>query len=152
MKDPSKYFSTPCVNEIRAFWESTRIIMEEGLENRFRRHARTAQAIRAALDRLGFSLFTHKSYLADTISVVNYPPGVEDKEFRQRLSQKGVVVAGGLGPLAGKVFRVGHMGNLSTAQVYFALQALEATLAEMGYKFEKGSGLEAAQVVLEVEG
>jgi len=152
MKDPSKYFSTPCVNEIRAFCESTRIIIEEGLDNRFRRHARTAQAIRAALDRLGFSLFTHKSYLADTISVVNYPPGVEDKEFRQRLSQKGVVVAGGLGPLAGKVFRVGHMGNLSTAQVYFALQALEATLAEMGYKFEKGSGLEAAQVVLEVEG
>jgi len=149
MKEPSKYFSTPCVNEIRAFWESTRIIMEEGLENRFRRHTRTAQAIRAALARMGFSLFTDKSYLADTLSVVNYPPGVEDKQFRQKLNQKGVVVAGGLGPLAGKVFRMGHMGNLSTGQVYFAIQALEATLTEMGYKFEKGASLEAARSILE---
>ena len=46
MKDPAKYFSTPCVNEIRAFYESTLIILEEGLERRFSRHALTGQAIR----------------------------------------------------------------------------------------------------------
>ncbi|MFQ5722697.1 MAG: aminotransferase, partial [Candidatus Aminicenantales bacterium] len=112
---------------------------------------RTAQAIRAALGKLGLSLFTNKFYLADTLSVVNYPPGVEDHQFRQKLNQKGVVVAGGLGPLAGKVFRMGHMGNLSTAQVYFALQALENTLAETGYKFERGASLKAARSILEAK-
>lgn len=149
MKDPSKYFSTPCVNEIRAFGESTKIVLEEGLENRFDRHARTAQAIRAALKRMGFSFFTQKPYLADTLSVVIYPQGVEDKSFRRRLYENGVVVAGGLGELSGKVFRMGHMGNLSTPQVYFALEAIEKTLSSIDYKFDTRSALKAARLILE---
>ncbi len=149
MKDPSKYFSTPCVNEIRAFWESTKIVLEEGMEKRFLRHALIAQAIRAALEKLGFSFFTQKPYLADTLSVINYPEGVEDISFRKGLNENGVVVAGGLRELAGKVFRMGHMGNLSVSQVYFALEAVEKTLHSMGYKFELGSGLKAASAILE---
>ena len=82
MKDPSRYFSTPCVNEIRAFYESTLIILEEGLEKRFWRHSRTAQALRSGLATLGFTFFTEKEFLAATLSVVQYPPGVDDKRFR----------------------------------------------------------------------
>lgn len=149
MKDPSKYFSTPCVNEIRAFWESTKIVLEEGMEKRFLRHALIAQAIRAALEKLGFSFFTQKPYLADTLSVINYPEGVEDISFRKGLNENGVVGAGGLRELAGKVFRMGHMGNLSVSQVYFALEAVEKTLHSMGYKFELRSGLKAASAILE---
>ncbi len=149
MKDPSRYFSTPCVNEIRAFWESTKIALEEGMENRFLRHARIAQAIRAALEKLGFSFFTQKPYLADTLSVVNYPEGVEDLSFRKGLYENGVVVAGGLGEMAGKVFRMGHMGNLSVSQVYYALQSLEKTLQSLDYKFELGSGVQVARTILE---
>ncbi len=148
MKDPSKYFSTPCVNEIRAFYESTRIILEEGIERRFLRHERVAKAIRAALVELGFSLFTQEPFLADTLSVVKYPEGVEDKSFRSTYYENGIVVAGGLGETAGKVFRMGHMGNLSVSQVYFALDALERTLSTLGYKFETGSGLQAAKTIL----
>jgi aspartate aminotransferase-like enzyme len=59
-----------------------------------------------------------------------------------------VVVAGGLGETAGKVFRMGHMGNLSTAQIYFALDALEKTLSFLGYKFEPGSSHRAAKEIL----
>lgn len=149
MKDPSKYFSTPCVNEIRAFYESTKIILEEGMENRFRRHSCTARAIRAALEKLEFSSFTQKPYLADTLSVVIYPEGVKDHSFRQNLSENGVVVAGGLADLAGKVFRMGHMGNLSSAQVYFALEAIEKTLQSLGHRVEIGAGREAAREILE---
>jgi alanine-glyoxylate transaminase/serine-glyoxylate transaminase/serine-pyruvate transaminase len=149
MKDPSKYFSTPCVNEIRAFYESTKIILEEGIEQRFLRHERVAKAIRAALVELGFSLFTQDSFLADTLSVVKYPEGVEDKSFRSTYYENGIVVAGGLGETAGKVFRMGHMGNLSASQVYFALDALERTLSALDYKFEAGSGLKAAKAILE---
>jgi len=149
MKDPSKYFSTPCVNEIRAFCESTKIVIEEGMEKRFSRHAFMAKAIRAALTELGFSFFTEESFLADTLSVVNYPEGIEDKSFRNLYFENGVVVAGGLGETAGRVFRIGHMGNISVSQVYFAIEALERTLSSLGHKFDPGSGLKAAKAILE---
>lgn len=136
MKDPSKYFSTPCVNEIRAFYEGTKIMLEEGMEKRFDRHEKIAQTFRAALKTYGFKLFTQASYLADTLSVVYYPEGVEDKSFRSILADKGVIVAGGLGEVAGKVFRMGHMGNLSFSQVEFAISAIESTLSAVGYDWK----------------
>jgi alanine-glyoxylate transaminase/serine-glyoxylate transaminase/serine-pyruvate transaminase len=148
MKDPSKYFSTPCVNEIRAFNESTKIILEEGLDVRFERHEKTARAIREALKSLGFSFFTEEPFLADTLSVVVYPDGIEDKEFRSRLFENGVVVAGGLGEMAGKVFRMGHMGNLSSSQIFFAIQAVENTLTSMDYSFEPNIAINAAKNIL----
>ncbi|MFB0566258.1 MAG: alanine--glyoxylate aminotransferase family protein [Candidatus Aminicenantaceae bacterium] len=148
MKDPSKYFSTPCVNEIRAFYESTKIVLEEGMEQRFLRHTRTARAIRAALIGLGFTFFTEDPFLADTLSVVNYPESIEDKSFRSLYLENGVVVAGGLGKTAGNVFRMGHMGNLSVSQVYFAIEALEKTLSSLDYRFETGSGLKEAKKIL----
>lgn len=147
MKDPSKYFSTPCVNEIRAFNEGLRLVMEEGLRERFRRHARTARAIRAALAEMGLSLFTQEPFLAETLSVILYPAGIKDKEFRQLLAENGVIVAGGLGELMGRVFRLGHMGNLSPSQVIFALEAIEKTLTALGYKLEKGRGIERAEQI-----
>ncbi len=149
MKDPSKYFSTPCVNEIRAFNEATKLILEEGMEERFRRHKGFAKAIRAALRRLGFSFFTDESFLADTISVCYYPEGIEDMAFRATYAKNGVIVAGGLGEVAGKVFRMGHMGNLSSSQVQFAIASLESTLFTLGYGFEPHSGVEAAREILE---
>jgi alanine-glyoxylate transaminase/serine-glyoxylate transaminase/serine-pyruvate transaminase len=133
MKDPTKYFSTPCVNEVRAFNEGTRIMLEEGMENRFARHAETAKIIRQELIDMGFSFVPEDSFLADTLSVVRYPEGVEDTAFRKVMADFGVIVAGGLGNLAGKVFRMGHMGNLSSSQVDFALDALKKTLTSIGY-------------------
>ena len=149
MQDPLKYFSTPCVNEIRAFYEGTKIILEEGVEKRFQRHSLAARAIRAALATLGFTFFTKEPYLADTLSVVYYPDGIDDLPFRRAYFEKGIVVAGGLGEVAGKVFRMGHMGNLSFSQVQFAIEALEDTLSLLGHKFSPQSGIHAAQAILE---
>ena len=148
MHDPSKYFSTPCVNEVRAFAEATRIIMEEGLEERFERHELYAEAIRAGLAALGFTFFTNPSFPASTLSVVRYPDGVDDKAFRAGLYDHGVVVAGGLGPTAGRVFRMGHMGNLTSAQVRFAIEAVERTLAGLGRAVTPGAGRGAVDGVL----
>lgn len=131
MKDPSKYFSTPCVNEIRAFNEAIKIMLEEGMENRFLRHQKIAQTFRAALTELGFTFFTKDAFFADTLTVAYYPPGIEDKSFRTTLAEQGVIVAGGLGEVAGRVFRMGHMGNLSFSQVKFAISAIKATLAKL---------------------
>jgi alanine-glyoxylate transaminase/serine-glyoxylate transaminase/serine-pyruvate transaminase len=148
MKEPVRYFSTPCVNEIRAFYEGTLIILEEGLEQRFLRHERAARAIRSATEALGFSLFTEKPFLADTLSVISYPKGIEDKRFRTLYYENGVVVAGGLADTAGRVFRMGHMGNLSSSQILFALDALEQTLKSIGHGFEPGAGRAAAKAIL----
>jgi len=148
MHDPAKYFSTPCVNEIRAFAEATRIILEEGVEERFERHDLLAEAIRAGLAALGFTFFTDPRFTASTLSVVRYPDGVDDKAFRAGLSENGVVVAGGLAQTLGKVFRMGHMGNLTSTQVKFAIEAVEKTLEGLGCRFRPGSGREAVGNVL----
>ena len=148
MHDPTKYFSTPCVNEIRALAEALRIIIEEGIEERFERHDLYAQALRAGLDALGFSFFANPSFEASTLSVVNYPAGVEDKAFRAGLAANGVIVAGGLGPTAGRVFRMGHMGNLTSVQVRFAIEAVEKTLAGLGRALKPGAGRDAVDGVL----
>jgi alanine-glyoxylate transaminase/serine-glyoxylate transaminase/serine-pyruvate transaminase len=149
MHEPAKYFSTPCVNEIRALYEATRIIMEEGLEPRFKRHDLYARAIRAGLAALGFGFFTDSRFLASTLSVVAYPDGVDDKAFRTTLYENGVVVAGGLAQTLGKVFRLGHMGNLSAENVRFALEAVEKTLSALDDGFRAGAGLAAVEKVLD---
>jgi len=148
MQDPAKYFSTPCVNEVRAFAEATRVILEQGLEERFERHDLHAEAIRAGLGALGFTVFTDPRFLASTLSVVRLPEGVDDKAFRAGLSANGVIVAGGLAATAGQVIRMGHMGNLTSADVRFAIEAVERTLAGLGRKVRPGSGREAVDAVI----
>ncbi len=145
MRDPAKYFSTPCVNEIRAFYEALRIILEEGLEARFARHERTGRAVRAGLSALGFTFLTDPGSLAATLSVPRYPEGVDDAAFRAGLYARGVVVAGGLAQTAGRVFRIGHMGNLTADDVVFALDAIERTLAGLGFAGEADSAVRAAK-------
>ncbi len=148
MKDPKKYFSTHGVNEVRAFAEAVRMMLEEGMSVRLARHQKTARAFRAGLAGLGFSLFTEAAYLGDTISVPVYPAGVDDAAFRAALGRNGVVVAGGLAGTAGKLFRLGHMGNLSRDQILFAVEAVEKTLVELGYPFARGSAVSAARAEL----
>lgn len=148
MENPNRYFSTPCVNEIRAFAEATRIVLEEGLEKRFERHERFAAAIRSGLRSLGFSTYTDETCLASTLSVIRYPEGINDAAFRKALYENGVVVAGGLGPTAGQVFRFGHMGNLTREDIIFAFDAIEKTLLHLGYEFSLGDGVETVRSLL----
>ena len=148
MHDPAQYFSTPAVNEMRALHEGLRVVMEEGIEQRFKRHERQAAAFRAGLGALNLALFTEPGSRASTLSVVVYPEEIEDQAFRDALKENGVVVAGGLGESKGRVFRIGHMGNLSSAQVEFAMEAIEKTLTTLEYGFEPGSGVAAAMKAL----
>jgi aspartate aminotransferase-like enzyme len=148
MEEPGRYFSTHAVNEIVALAEAFAMIGEEGLERRFARHAWLADAFRTGLDAVGISLFTQPSCRADTLSVPLLPPGVDDLAFRRRLAERGVVVAGGLGPIAGKAFRVGHMGNIGAAEIATTLVAIEASLAECGWKVIPGAALAASAPAL----
>lgn len=144
MQDPGKYFSTPCVNEIVALAEALRILHAEGLDARFARHARIARAFRAGLEAFGLALFTDASCRADTLSVVLLPEGVVDADFRREAAARGAVLAGGLGPIAGKAFRLGHMGNIGPAEVATTLLAIEGALTALGAPVSPGAALAAA--------
>jgi aspartate aminotransferase-like enzyme len=128
MDDPAKYFSTPPVNQILALNEAMGMVLEEGLDARARRHAGLAASIREGFDRLGLQLFTDPSCRADTLSVVLHRDGADDAAFRGAVARQGVVLAGALGPIAGKAFRVGHMGNIGATEIERTLAAIGAAL------------------------
>ena len=136
MDDPSKYFATPAINLVWALKESVRIIKEETLTRRYERHLKNARAVQKALIALGFSLLADEGCRAVTLSNILYPEGIEDAQFRKVLSEEGIVVAGGLGVYAGKMFRLGHMGNIDTNDVVSVISAIERALRRVG-KLEK---------------
>lgn len=144
MEDPGRYYSTPCVNEIFALAEALRMVHEEGLPARFARHQRIARAFRAGLQALGLAMFTAQDCRADTLSVALYPPAVDDAAFRRELAARGVVVAGGLGPIAGKAFRLGHMGNIGPGEVLATLGAIEGSLGALGVAVGEDAAMAAA--------
>ena len=141
MEDPSKYFATPPINLIWALKESVNIIKQEGIENRYKRHIKYAKATQAALEELGFTLLADKDYRAVTLSNAIYMDGVDDIEFRNILAEEGAVVAGGLGPYAGKMFRFGHMGNIDEHYLVSVIGAIERTLIRCGVNIELGKGV-----------
>lgn len=141
MNDPSKYFATPAVNMVWALKESVRLINEEGIEARYDRHTKVSEAINKALEALGFKILADENNRCSTLSVILYPEGINDAEFRGSIAEEGVMVAGALASYAGKAFRLGHMGNIDDHTVYSVISAIERTLIKLGYKYEKGIGL-----------
>ncbi|KPV65486.1 MAG: phosphoserine aminotransferase [Candidatus Bathyarchaeota archaeon BA1] len=146
MRDPAlKYFATLPVNMIYALCDALNLVLSEGLERRFKRHHVSAEALRAAMDALNLKTVADRKYAADTVTAIYYPENVEDQAFRNGMKKRGVIVAGGLGPLTGKGFRVGHMGNVNLNDIMSTVGAMEVTLRDIGYHFEHGAGLKAAQ-------
>ncbi|MFQ6053807.1 MAG: pyridoxal-phosphate-dependent aminotransferase family protein [Candidatus Bathyarchaeia archaeon] len=149
MDNPRGYFATPATGMILGMLEALRIILEEGLEARWRRHRLFSEAFRAGLAALGLESFPAEGYEAHTLSVPVMPVGGSDPAQRGLLRIKyGVIVAGGLGKLAGKTIRVGHMGNVTTNDIVATMAALEMALMELGYEMEAGAGVGAAERVL----
>ena len=141
MQDTSKYFATPAINLVWALAESVRIISEEGIKNRYERHHKNALAFQKAMEALGFKLLAEEGCRAVTLSDVIYPEGIVDADFRKSLSEEGIVVGGGLGAYAGKLFRVGHMGNIDINDMVTVVSAIERGLNRAS-KLEKfGTGV-----------
>lgn len=141
MNDPSKYFATPAINLVWSLLESLHIIEKEGLKERDARHRKNARAMQAALEALGFTVLAEKEHRAVTLSNLLYPEGVNDAQFRTILLEEGIVVAGGIGPYAGRMFRLGHMGNIDINDEVAVLGVIERTLNRCGYPVEYGSSI-----------
>lgn len=144
MENPSMYFSTPPINLILALAESVKMILAEGLEARYARHEKIARSFRAGLKAIGLSTVTVPEALAPTLSVINYPEGLDDVAFRAKMEEYDIIVAGGVGALKGKIFRVGHMGNICINELVLTLYAIERALTFLGQKVPQGAAVGAA--------
>jgi len=150
MNDPSKYFATPAVNLVYAYEEGMRIVLEEGLENRYKRHTAFGKAVRSALAVYGVKAIASEEVAASTVSCFLYPEGINDAEFRAALAKKGTIFAGALAHLAGKAFRIGHMGNTTPDMLEKAVQQIGETLNELGHTVDTDKGVNQFKEVLAV--
>jgi aspartate aminotransferase-like enzyme len=145
MREPSNYFATPPVNMIYGLHEALKIVLDDGLEQRFVRHHVIGEAFRNAMEAIGVSLIAERGYNADTVTAAYYPKGIEDGAFRSEMKKQGVIVLSTIGQLKGKGFRVGHMGNVSQGDIMATVAAVEMSLKKLGHGFEFGAGLKAAE-------
>ena len=148
--DRRAYHHTAPISMIYALREALRLIVEEGLEARWERHLLCAAALRAGAAAMGLSIVADVDVSLPSITAVVAPEVVNEAEARKHLLEvHGVELSGGLGPLAGKVWRIGLMGHNSTApNVLTVLGALEDAMAQQGYETQAGAGVAAAQRTL----
>ncbi len=124
------YHHTAPISAMFALREALRIVLEEGLENRFRRHRQNHELLRSGLLSLGFEFLVDKEYRLPMLNAVRIPPGVDEAKIRTRLlNEFNIEIGGGLGPLAGKIWRIGLMGESCTPNhVNMLLSALREIL------------------------
>src|ERR687888_1314327 len=126
---------TPVLPVYYAFKEALDIVLEEGLENRIKRHRICADAFYAGLSALGLTPFAKPDARSNMIIAVNYLLGIDDKKFRDLLSSEfKVLVAGGFGDLKGKVFRIGSMGEVSRYHVMRTISSIASAMNMLGVK------------------
>ncbi len=133
---------------IYALREALRIVAEEGLEARFARHLLNHRALVAGVEAMGLSMLVPEGDRLPMLNAVRIPEGADDLKVRKTLlNDFSVEIGGGLGDLAGKVWRVGLMGHVSCRRnVVLFLSALESILRSQGVK-TKGGAIEAASAV-----
>jgi alanine-glyoxylate transaminase / serine-glyoxylate transaminase / serine-pyruvate transaminase len=140
------YHHTAPISMVYALREALNVVLEEGLETRFARHRRHSAALMAGLAQLGCTPNAAEGHRLPSLNCVQTPHGVEEAPIRKALLlDHGIEIGGGLGPLAGKVWRVGLMGEGARQEnVLAVLAALEQALAKAGRKVEPGAALAAA--------
>lgn len=142
---------TPALPLLYAYREAMNVILEEGLDNRIRRHRVCSDALYSGLSALGLTPFAKEDSRSTVVVALNYLDGLEDKTFRNTLANKfRVLVAGGFGNLKGKVFRVGCMGEVQGYHVMRTISAIGSTLEMMGYKTKSMEALKIAEDKLKV--
>lgn len=140
------YHHTAPINMNYALHEALRAVFEEGLSARYERHHRNHLALRAGLEAMGIQFAVAESCRLPMLNAVLIPAGVDDKAVRGRLlNEFGIEIGAGLGPMAGKTWRIGLMGEASTKRnVLVFLAALENCLNSAGYQVTPGAGVGAA--------
>jgi alanine-glyoxylate transaminase/serine-glyoxylate transaminase/serine-pyruvate transaminase len=141
------YHHTPPISLIYALREAMRIVVEEGLEARWERHRVNQLALIAGVEAMGLGLLVkNPADRLPTVTAVMIPNGIEDVKVRNQLLEEfNIEIAGGFGPVKGKIWRVGLMGYCSQKPfVLLFLSAMEKVLQDQGYRAPAGAGVAAA--------
>ena len=139
---------TPAISLFVGLKESLNMIRKEGLEAVFQRHERLAEATRAAMKALDLELYAPDSP-SNALTAVKMPEGIQGGKLKNLFFEKfGITVAGGQDQAKGKIIRIAHLGYYERLDMVMVISALEMLLKEMGYKFELGAGVKAAEEIL----
>ncbi|UCE07340.1 MAG: alanine--glyoxylate aminotransferase family protein [bacterium] len=140
------YHHTAPINMNYAMLEALKIVKEEGLENRWARHQKNHEILKAGLSAIGIHYVAQPGHELPMLNAVSVPDGADDVTVRkQLLNEFNIEIGGGLGAFKGKVWRVGLMGSASTlSNVMLFLSALEKCLVDQGIKFDRGASIAAA--------
>ncbi len=140
---------TPPVGLMNGLNEACRMLLDEGLEAVFARHHRIAEGVRAAVSAWGLELCAASPDLySDTVSAIRTPDGFDATDIVTHAAERyGVAFGVGLGEVAGKVFRIGHLGSLTDVLALSGIATAEMCMADLGLDITLGSGVAAAQEV-----
>jgi alanine-glyoxylate transaminase/serine-glyoxylate transaminase/serine-pyruvate transaminase len=141
------YPYTPPVNLLFGLAESLKMLQEEGLDNVYARHHRLAEGVRRAVAAWGLKLCAQSPDLySETVSAVLVPQGFDGTRVVTHAADKYHVAFGvGLGEVAGKVFRIGHLGSLTDVMALSGIACAEMVMADLNFPIRLGSGVAAAQ-------
>lgn len=141
------YPYTPAVGLLNGLKLSTQMLLDEGLDNVFARHHRLAEGVRKAVAAWGMDLCAQSPDLySDTVSAIKTPEGFDATSIVTHAADKyGVAFGVGLGEVAGKVFRIGHLGSLTDVMALSGIATVEMCMADLGLNVKLGSGVAAAQ-------
>jgi serine---pyruvate transaminase len=138
---------TPAIGLVIALNEAIKMMKAEGLEKIFSWHNKMAEAVRTGVKALGLELFAPDAY-SDVVTAVKVPAGIDGEKLVKTMRDSyGVTIAGGQSEMKGKIFRFAHMGYIGEFDIISGISCLEKVLAQMGYKFELGAGVAAAEKV-----
>jgi aspartate aminotransferase-like enzyme len=139
---------TPAISLFVGLRESLNLIRKEGLEKVFQRHEILAEATRAAVRALNLELYAPDSS-SNALTAVKVPEGIQGGKLKDLFFEKfGITVAGGQDQAKGKIIRIAHLGYYERLDMVMVISALEMLLKEMGYPFELGTGVKAAEEIL----
>lgn len=139
---------TPAIGIIIALNESLRQIKEKGLDELFAHYARLAKGTRSAAIALGLTLLPEESCISNVLTAICLPDGIDSgKVVKIMRDTYGISTAGGQAQLKGKIIRIAHMGCVDEYDILTGISCLEKVLKELGYEFEVGDGVAAAQKV-----
>ncbi|WP_299638107.1 L-aspartate--glyoxylate aminotransferase BhcA [uncultured Ruegeria sp.] len=141
------YPYTPAVGLMNGLNQACDMLLSEGLENVFARHHRIAEGVRAAVGAWGLDLCAaNPSVYSDTVSAIRTPNGFNATGIVTHAAEKyGVAFGVGLGEVAGKVFRIGHLGSLTDVMALSGIATAEMCMVDLGLNIQLGSGVAAAQ-------
>ncbi len=143
----SAYPYTPAVGLMNGLNQACDMLLKEGLENVFARHTRIAEGVRAAVGAWGLDLCAaNPAVYSDTVSAIRTPDGFNATDIVTHAAEKyGVAFGVGLGEVAGKVFRIGHLGSLTDVMALSGIATAEMCMVDLGLNIQLGSGVAAAQ-------